>query len=228
MTGRTLLLAGLLAAALATPAPAQGIFGKKKPTNKPTPAERVAELLVTLKTDQDLSKRESAASELRQFEPKTFPEIIPALIETLQTDPKPEVRREAAESLGRLSPVSQQAGWALEQAASKDSSWRVKSQARLSLTWYRIKGYRSNGKPTEDLPPELELAKPGQTAPPLPPPVAPVPKVPARPGLLPSETAPPPLAMPPSLLPRPLPEGPKLDGPAKNPAPDRGPDLPLP
>ncbi len=148
MKGRTLLLAVLLVAALALPAPGQSFF-RKKPAEKPNPAERLAQLITTLKTDPDEAKREHAAVELRHFDPKTFPEVIPILIECLQSDPKPAVRMEAAQSLGRIRPISQQAGWALEQAASKDSSTRVRLQARSSLWYYRLNGYRSEGKPDE-------------------------------------------------------------------------------
>ena len=147
MKGRTLLLAVLFVAALASPAPGQ--FFKKKPAEKPNPAEKLAQLITTLKTDQDETKRENAAIELRHFDPKTYPEVIPVLIECLQSDPKPAVRMEAAQSLGRIRPISQQAGWALEQAASKDSSTRVRLQARSSLWYYRLNGYRSEGKPDE-------------------------------------------------------------------------------
>ncbi len=111
---------------LAVPAPAGILFGKK---TKPNPAERVPELIVIVKTDKDESKRASAAEELRQYDPKAFAEIVPVLIDVLLSDPKPGVRSEAAESLGNLRPVSQEAGWALEQARDKDASWRVRTKA---------------------------------------------------------------------------------------------------
>ena len=204
MRRRVFLLAALVSALFVAPAPGQGFFSKKK-TNKPSPAERLSQLITTLKTDQDEAKREDAAAELRQFDPKTYPEVIPVLIECLQNDPRPAVRMEAAQSLGRL-PVSQQAGWALEQAASKDSSTRVRLQARSSLWYLKARGYRSEGKPPEDPNPPPKANTP--------PSLVPVPKT-TRPGATPAETPPPPLAIPPGV--------PQPSGPAK--AGDRGPDL---
>lgn len=217
MKWRVMLPATLLLVALAAPAPGQSFFSKKK-TTKPNPAERVTQLVQTLKTDQDEGNRESAAAELRQFDPKTYPEVIPVLIESLQNDPRPSVRMEAAQSLGRIRPVSQQAGWALEQAAAKDSSWRVRAQARTSLWYYRlVGGYRSDTKPPEDQPdaPLPVPPKSGTSAPPI--------IRTLRPGTTPGETAPPPLAVPPGQ-PQPLPSGPKLQPvPVKPSGP--GPDL---
>jgi hypothetical protein len=219
MRWRVLVHAALFSALFVAPASGQGIFSKKK-TPKPNPAERLAQLITTLKTDQDEANRESAANELRQFDTKLYPEVISVLIETLQNDPRPAVRMEAAESLGRIRPISQQAGWALEQAASKDSSTRVRFQARSSLLLYRIWGYRSDAKPPDEQPPSPppEPAKPN----------LPMPK-PARPGAPPSETAPPPLAFP--LLPakQSTPTPPKPQPPKPQPPPppskDQGPDL---
>lgn len=201
MKGRTLLLAVLFVAALASPAPGQGFF-KKKPTEKPNPAERLTQLITTLKTDQDEAKREEAAIELRHFDPKTYPEVIPVLIECLQSDPKPAVRMEAAQSLGRIRPISQQAGWALEQASSKDSSTRVRLQARSSLWYYRLNGYRSEGKLDETPAAAQNPPKPEQPSKSL------LPSIPGISNLIPSftkgsrpstpsgETPPPPLAKP--------------------------------
>src|SRR5262249_24186660 len=129
-----------LAAALARPAGAGIIFGRKgkKP---PTPAERVPELIVTVKTDRDENKRAKAAEELRQYDPAAFKDIVPVLIDVLLNDKKPAVRAEAAQSLGKLRPVSQQAGMALEQALAKGPSMRVRLQARSSLLQYHWAGY---------------------------------------------------------------------------------------
>jgi HEAT repeats len=125
-----IFLSLLLAAALAGPALA-GLFSKK-PT-KPSPTERVPELLSILKNDGDENKRQDAAEELRQYDLAIFPQIVPALIEALQNDAKPSVRSEAAQSLGKLRPVLQPVRLALEQARDKDSSMRVRFQARSSL-----------------------------------------------------------------------------------------------
>src|SRR5262249_31497626 len=120
------LALGVLAA-LAVAAQA-GIFFNKKP--KPKPAERVPELIVTVKTDKDDHKRAAAAAELRQYDPKAFPDMVPILVDVLLHDANSGVRLEAAQSLGRIRPISQEAGWALEQAASKDDSMRVRMQAK--------------------------------------------------------------------------------------------------
>jgi len=128
------------------------IFGKK--SKKPTPAERVPELLGQVKTDGDESKRAAAAQELRQYDPAQFPAIVPMLIDALLTDKKPGVRAEAAQSLGKLRPISQQAGMALEHALANDSSMRVRLQARSSLLQYHWAGYHNVKK--DDLLPQTK------------------------------------------------------------------------
>ncbi|HKI35742.1 MAG TPA: HEAT repeat domain-containing protein [Gemmataceae bacterium] len=226
----------ITAGALALPASAGILFGKK---TKPNPAERVPELIVIVKTDKDESKRASAAEELRQYDPAANPDIVPVLIDVLMNDAKPGVRLEAAESLGKLRPISQEAGWALEQAKDKDSSMRVRAKARYELLGYYWAGYHSDPKmketpmvagPKEQLPAPMK----GVAPPPSPNPVVtpkgtpekvvvtPAPPAPQlKPVIVPAgrppigETPPPPLADPmtrpapsPSLVPRPLPPGP--------------------
>jgi hypothetical protein len=236
-------LALVAVGALALPAPAGFLFGKK---TKPNPAERVPELIVIVKTDKDESKRAAAAEELRQYDPTANADIVPVLIDVLMNDPKPSVRMEAAESLGKLRPISQEAGWALEQAKDKDASMRVRAKARYELLGYYWAGYHSDPK-TKDAPaanPKDVPMEKGKVAMPAPagtlPPtgtgkgapekviVIPAPKTTVtpvnRPGV--GETAPPPLAEPT-----------KKPAPAKNePAPlpviplppDGGPSLPEP
>src|SRR5712692_2484329 len=114
-------------AGLALPASA-GIFFNKHP--KPNPSERVPLLLADVKSDPNERKRESAAEELRQFDPKLFPEIVPVLVEVSQQDRSSSVRFEALKTLSKLRPISQEAGWALDQAVSKDPSMRNRLQAR--------------------------------------------------------------------------------------------------
>ncbi len=217
-----------------------GFLFKKAP--KPKPEERVPELIVTVKTDADEHKRAAAAAELRQYDPKAFPEIVPILADVLKNDAKPGVRAEAASSLSRIRPVSVEAGMALEQAAGHDANLRVRMQCKTSLMHYHMAGYRT--------PKNLEgPADPGtdKKGPPLTPlappkkkgePVAPVPAKgkPQAPVAPPPSTAEPPLASPitdPSLA-QPLPVGPTrqpvapgqpptLDPPAA--APDQGPAL---
>jgi HEAT repeat protein len=115
---------------------------------RPNPNERVPQLLRTLRSDGDESKRAAAAEELRQYDPAAFPEMIPVLLEALQKDSKPSVRVEAVQTLARLRPVSQQIGQTLEQVRDKDPSMRVRLQARKELLSYHWHGYRS-GKPEE-------------------------------------------------------------------------------
>jgi hypothetical protein len=214
----------LALAAQAAPA-AAGLFSKSA---KPNPAERVPQLIVTVKTEQDDSKRAAAAVELRQFDTKTFPEIVPVLVDVLQNDPKPNVRAEAAQSLGKLRPVTPEVGTALSQAAAKDKSRRVRLQARTSLTFYHLSGYHA---PKAKDPPAGPAGTTGPAGP----------AGPARPAR--PTTAEPPLAAPegagPMLLPvpspmhegaRPLPPGPPEVTPAPKPATpappqDQGPTL---
>jgi hypothetical protein len=144
MKGCRFLLSLVVLAALTAPAPA-GIFFNKHP--KPKPATRVPELVQTVRTETDDHKRAAAAQELRNFDPTDFPEIVPALVELTLHDPNTGVRLEAVQSLTKLRPVSQQAGWALEQAVEKDSSRRVRLLARTSLVQYHISGYRGAKAP---------------------------------------------------------------------------------
>jgi hypothetical protein len=141
---RRLLLSCIVLNCLALPAEA-GIF-RRGP--KPDPAQRVPELLKILKEDADDRKRADAAEELREYDSRTFPDLMPALIDALQNDPSTSVRAQAANSIGRLRPISQQAGFALEQALQHDSSWRVRVAARTTLWEYHLLGYRS-GRPAE-------------------------------------------------------------------------------
>ncbi len=142
------LLPVLLLIPLLTPSANAGISNFWHRDARPTPSERVPQLLHILRSDGDESKRAAAAEELRQFDPLAFPEMIPALLDALQKDAKPSVRAEAVQTLGRLKPVSQQIGQALEQARDKDPSMRVRVQARKELLSYHWHGYRS-GKPEE-------------------------------------------------------------------------------
>lgn len=128
--------------------PAQGgIFSKKaaKPNNV-NADQRLPELLFIVKSDPDEAKRTSAAAELRDYDPNTYTDIIPVLVDVLKNDSKPGVRREAANSLGRLRAKSPDASKALQQAASKDASWRVRFQAWSSLKMSQISGLTSHSK----------------------------------------------------------------------------------
>ncbi len=187
---RTLLVLALL---LALPALASAgfLFGKKPA--KPEPAVHVPELIAAVKNDGDENKRAAAAEELRQYDPAAFPEMVPALIDVLLHDAKPAVRAEAAQTLGKLRPINQQAGLALEQALAKDASMRVRLQARSSLLMYHMAGYHG-GKPAE--PPAAPTKEPPLADPkaPLPPAVKTTTVPHATP--VPTQTEEPPLAPP--------------------------------
>jgi hypothetical protein len=142
-----LILVPVLLAAVALPASA-GIFFNKRPKQNPT--ERVPALLIAVKTETNDRKREAAAEELRQYDPKAFPEIVPVLIDVMQHDNKAGVRLEAAQSVAKFRPVSQEVGFALEEMAAHDEAVRVRLQARSLLVQYRLSGYRS-GKKVEDV-----------------------------------------------------------------------------
>ena len=118
---------------------AQGqLFGKKA---RPNPVQRVPELIVALKTDGDERKRVAAAAELREFDAKQFPEIMSVLMDVGQTDASANVRSEAISSLGKMRPITQEAGQMMEQASAKDASAKVRWQAKTSLWGYRLAGY---------------------------------------------------------------------------------------
>jgi hypothetical protein len=199
---------------VAAPAPA-GLFGKKKP--KPSPSERVPELIAAVKDDGDENHRQDAAEELRHYDPTAFPAIVPALIEALLMDKKPAVRAEAAQSLGKLRPISREAGQALEQALHNDPSMRVRLQSRSALMQYHWAGYRSGkdnppleaaAKDPPGTPPAVNTsAKPAARIAPQPAPQPPRPTTKEPPLALPINPAPPPAAAP---APQ---QGPKLDGP---------------
>jgi hypothetical protein len=118
-----------------------GIFFKRK---QPSPT-RLQELIGILKTDTNESKRADAAAELAGYDGKAHPEIVPVLTEALMRDPSASVHLQAVEALGKIRPVSQEAGQALEYALANDSSTRVRLQARATLLQYRLAGYRSAG-----------------------------------------------------------------------------------
>jgi hypothetical protein len=185
--------------------------------NKPNPAERVPQLIVTVKTDQDEHHRADAAHELRDYDFAKFPEIVQVLADVARSDNSASVRAEAVQTLGKLRPISQDAGWAIEDA-TKDPSIRVRLQARTSLMSYRMSGYHSE-RPAEGATTTATahgspaLVAPGKTVP-----LTPAPATTLR--YNPGETAPPPLAQPLNAIPTSNPAGlPKA------PTPVGGPDL---
>ena len=211
MYGRRCLIVLLSAVLLTAPARAGILFGKKKAV-KVEPAQRVPELIGLVKSSPDESKRSEAVDELRKHDPKQFPDLMPVLIEVLQSDPKPSVRAAALSALSKFRPVSQEVGLALEQALAKDTSMRVRLQARSALLHYHLAGYHSPKKDGPQLPPPDGKAT--------------VPPVSTSPPLVP---APPPVPTPMSGAQR-LPVGPVnpvrvLPKPVKYSKPEAGPDL---
>jgi len=130
-------IAILVALAIAAPSQA-GLFKKSA---KPDPATQVPALIEILKTDKDERARTNAAGELDEYDAKAFPEILPALIEALTSDTSTHVRSKAAESIGKVRPITSAAGYALERAASEDKSLLVKFSAKAALTKYRVLGH---------------------------------------------------------------------------------------
>ena len=89
---------------------------------------------------------------------------MPALIGTLQRDPSPAVRAEAAESIGKLHPVDQPAGIAMETALSSDPDPKVREAVKSALWQYHLNGYRTppagNPYATQTAEPPLAAARP--------------------------------------------------------------------
>jgi hypothetical protein len=140
--------------AFAMPAQAQWLF--KSRSVRPVPAQRVPELVLILKTDSDERKRAQAAEELREYDAKTFTEIVPVLIDVLGHDKKSSVRLEALSSLAHLRPISQAAGQALEHSATSDESLRVRLHAKSALLKYHIAGYSANKNEPSVLQPTMQ------------------------------------------------------------------------
>jgi HEAT repeats len=217
MSWSRVLLVPLVVLALAPAAPA-GLFSRKQKSNA---AERVPQVLIQLQTAQDEGRRAAAAEELRQYDAKEFPKIIPTLIDALNRDASPAVRAEAAVSLGRLRPISQQAGFALEQAQNNDAVMRVRLAARQSLWQYHLVGYRG-GK-------SADVSAAGGNADSsaaMPRPMAATRGASHYPGVA-RETAEPPLAMPDNPRPRTPPPAPPAPRPAP-PTQDARPSAPPP
>ncbi len=137
---------------------------------------------------------------------------MPALIEVLANDKKPRVRAEAAVSLGKIRPVSDPVGMALEQSLAKDSSMRVRLQARSVLLQFRWSGWKEPAPKKDEIPTARPKGPPTAQSnePPLAPTLPPTPKVAPEPTTAPP--APVPIA-PPVHEARPLPQGTPLPPP---------------
>jgi hypothetical protein len=130
-------LVPVVALALAAPTHA-GLFKKSA---KPDPATYVPALIETLKASKDEKARAAAAAELDEYDAKAFPDILPSLMEALSSDPSSGVRSKAAESIGKVRPITPAAGYALERAAADDKSLSVKVAAKMALMKYRVLGH---------------------------------------------------------------------------------------
>jgi hypothetical protein len=166
------------------------LFGKRAKVNA---KERVPELLGKVKAEKDERQRVAAAAELRQYDGNVFPEIAFVLIDVLQNDGATNVRLEAAVSLARLRPSTQEVSQALHQAASKDTSLRVRMQARTSLMFYHVSASTRKVEPQGPILPSA----------PTPIPSPPTTVTPAQGTVV----------LPPLNLPRPLPTGPSQPAP---------------
>ena len=124
----------------------KGRFGLAKLNpfrKKEDPAAKPRQLAEVLRTDPDEKKRKAAADELRETDAKLVPEVLPVLVASLRQDPSSAVRTAVAESIGKLKPVSPNAGVVLEAAAANDPNEAVRKAAQDSLWAYQANGYRS-------------------------------------------------------------------------------------
>lgn len=165
-------------------APAQAqLFWNPFRRTSPTipPEQRVVQLLVVVKTDTDERKRLNAIDDLRDFDAKTHPEIVPILADVAQTDSRASIRDAAVTSLVRIRPISNTAGLAIESVASKDDNWRNRMNAQAALVRYRLAGYSSSAAhaetaktPSPKTPQSQEPPLADRTPPPRPAPSPPI------------------------------------------------------
>ena len=124
------VLVGVAVTASQSPAQGLNIFKRRSKSDPPAKVKQLAE---TLRTSPDEGKRKQAAEELREFDPRSNPDLIPALMGAVQKDPVPAVRSAAAEAIGKLKPVSQPAGLTLEAVAQADPDAAVREAAKQAL-----------------------------------------------------------------------------------------------
>jgi hypothetical protein len=101
---------------------------------------RVARLIQTLRTAPSWRDRDDAAYELRKHDGRCHAEVPVALAWALMTDRDSRVRKEAAESLGRIGCTSPEVHSALDRAARCDPDWCTRLKARKSLRLTACKG----------------------------------------------------------------------------------------
>ena len=139
MTGTRVALLVLLVS-LASRADANPFWSRGKGKSD----SQVRSLVTTLRTDPDERRRRAAVAELKDADPRTQADVIPALVATLQRDPAAQVRADAAEALGHFRTVFPLAGSALEAAAETDPAVAVRDVAKQALWEYHLLGYRSS------------------------------------------------------------------------------------
>ena len=148
----SLLTAGV-AVTVGSPSPAPaidfpnfglGLFKRKTKDEEPPPAAAptARQFIAVLQTDPDERKRVYAAQVLRTADPRTDAAIVPALIGSLQRDPSPAVRSQAAGALGGMKPIYQHAGLALQASAQADPAEAVREASKAALWQYHLAGYR--------------------------------------------------------------------------------------
>ncbi len=156
MSATRWILPLLAALVIMTPMAGGGAFDRKGKSDA-----RVKQLAETLRTETEEKKRRAAVAELKDADPRTQGEVIPALVAALQRDQSPQVRADAAEVIGQFKMVFPLAGIALETAAEDDSSPAVRDAAHQALWEYYLAGYRSvGGEAFPGSTPEPPFAKP--------------------------------------------------------------------
>jgi len=124
-----------------------GLFKKKPAGPSATPAKsdvntKAKQLVATLQSDTDIDRRKAAADALRNEDPRNNPDIVPALIASLQKDPSPSVRALAAETLGAYKSVYQAAAVALDASEKGDPDATVRASAKNALWQYHLNGFK--------------------------------------------------------------------------------------
>ncbi len=140
VTGTRSILCFLVFALPLAPLQAGNLFPPRKPK---LDANRIRVLNDLLRTEVDEKKRRAAIAELKEADPRAYPEATLALVGALQRDPSTAVRREAAQAIGEMKVMVPVAGVALELAAESDRSPEVRDAAQQSLWEYHLIGYRS-------------------------------------------------------------------------------------
>jgi hypothetical protein len=125
----TILLAGLLALPVRA--------DDKKAFPAPSQEQQVLALVNQVQNDLKADKRAAAAEVLHNFDGAQFPEIAPVLIQVLERDSDPNVRKEAAKSLGKIKPTCPETLDALNRAAEKDPVLKVRMAARMAKLGYK-------------------------------------------------------------------------------------------